>query len=83
MHPNHKLPLHATRLRFRLARRKMNKEIKGMNVMREYMLHLYLEDDHRAVSILRVQMRIVLAAIEAYQAAGENLVVVERLLEKA
>lgn len=83
MHPNHKIPLDVARLVFRLARRKMNKEVKGMNVLREYMMHLYLEDDHRAVSILRVQMRIVLAAIESYQAAGENLVIVERLLEKA
>ena len=83
MHPNHQLPLDIARLRFQLARRKMNKEIKDMDIIRDYMLHLYLGDDPLAVSILRVQIGIVLAAIEAYQVAGEHLVVVERLLEKA
>lgn len=83
MHPNHQLALDNARGAFVYARREMNKEIKELNIIRKYIVVKYLEDNHAAMCILNLQIRRTRLVIGEYLAAGENLVVVERLLEKA
>lgn len=82
MHPHHKLALDKARLQFRQARCKMNREVKAVNTLREFMVIREL-DSHYHLGVLKYQMRRAVAAIEEYRAQGEVLSCVERMLEKA
>lgn len=82
MHPNHMMPLFAARLRFQLARRKMNIALKRVSVAREFMIVREMTS-HNNLGYLKVLQREAVLAIDVYLAAGEHLVIVERLLEKA
>lgn len=82
MHPHHKLTLDSARSKFRAARLHMNREVKAVNIQREFIVVREF-DDHASVCLLRVQILRALKAIEAYQIAGEILGCVEYALRKA
>lgn len=82
MHQHHKLALDKARANFRKAQIRLNVVTKRHNSLREYMLVRDMTGRYHR-SVLRAAMAEVLEAIEDYQATGEILVIVERLLERA
>mgnify|MGYP001603144692 FL=1 len=82
MHPHHKLALDKARSDFRKARTLMNLEVKRLRLAREFAVARD-KTDHYHRHWLRGMIQSALRAIEDYQAQGEVLVCVERMLEKA
>ena len=82
MHPHHQLALDKARSNFRQARVVMNACIKSLRLSREFIV-VRDKVDHYHISYIKQQQAIVLSAIKDYQAAGEVLVIVERMLRNA
>ena len=82
MHPHHSSALHIARLHFRVSRIKMNRAVKQVRIVREFMVVREMTSHYNIGYLKSLQLEAV-KLIDVYLAAGENLVVVERLLEKA
>lgn len=81
MHERHKRALNAVRKRFRAARNDLNLRINAYEVARENYINSI--GHWHGLAIAKMRTNELLAAIERYQEAGDILVTVERLLEKA
>lgn len=82
MHPHHKLALDKARSDFRKARTLMNLEVKRLRMAREFALTRDMTD-HYHMHCLKCMVLTALSSIEEYQAQGEVLSCVERMLRNA